>query len=130
MAEQPGRAIVYVYRHVPTPFSFGGYPGIYVNGEWKFDLKDKGYGVITLPPGQHEIKAEGSAGWWVLAPVTRTIAAEAGREYYVRIRRVILPNLETGQGSRIAEMIQIPKDEALKELSKNRLVTETDDTGR
>ncbi len=134
VAEQPGSAIVYVYRPgPPKPQAFGErYPRIYVNGEKKFDLKDAGYCVITLPPGQHEIKAVGDF-WtnWTTVPVTRTIAVEAGREYYIRVRPTVLRDFETGRASFVTEMIQMRKDEALKELSETRSVTETDPaTGR
>ena len=89
----PEYAIVYFYRPY-REFNWGGYPYIFVNGMKKFPLKNETYNVLLLPPGEYEIKAEGST-WgtnWYPGPVTGVFAVEAGLEYYLRV-------IPTTQGS-------------------------------
>jgi Protein of unknown function (DUF2846) len=122
------KATVYIYR--PTaPFNLGGYPEIFLNGEKKFALHSNGYGAFVLPPGEYEIKAEGSrmgTNWWP-RPAIRPIVVQAGREYYVRVIPVLPPGVKPGPHLFAEDNVSrtlitlVPKDEALEEIAKTQL---------
>lgn len=128
VAEDKGN--VYIYRPY-TKFNEGGYPNVFVNGEKKFALKDKGYAVLSLQPGNYELKIEGTTmgtNWWPPA-VTRTLGVEAGREYFMRVIPALPsgaapgPYLFTNNISR-ALVTLVKREQALSEIRDLRLVEE------
>ncbi len=122
------KATVYIYRPYVN-FNYGGYPRIFLNGEKKFALRNRRYGVFTLPPGEYEIKAKGSrwgTNWWP-RPAVRTLAVKAGREYYLRVIPVLPPGVAVMQlykknNVSRTEMTLVPKEQALKEIAETQLI--------
>jgi hypothetical protein len=123
------KATVYIYRP-SREFNLAGYPEIFINGEKKFALLNNGYAVLQLVPGDYEIKAEGSrfgTNWWP-RPTNRTIAVEAGREYYVRVVPALPPGVQPGphlfrdDNVSRAVMTLVPRDQALNEISTTQLI--------
>jgi hypothetical protein len=124
------KAAIYIYRP-DREFNRGGYANVSVNGESKFPLKDQGYAVLLLPPGQYEFKFEGSqsgTNWW--PPVaTRTLGIEVGREYFVRAIPTLPPGTKPGphlfkNNVSRTEIELVPKEQALREIAGLRLVHE------
>ena len=134
----PDRAVLYVYRPHTTFFNTGGYPYLLVSGQPKLPLKLQGYRSFTLEPGEYEIKAE--CGWnWYPPTASRTLAVQAGREYYVRVvpapgapesESALDPDAQPARlspfGCRAGRtvIVLVPKEEALKELAGTRLLSE------
>jgi hypothetical protein len=122
------KATLYIYRP-SAEFNWAGYPEIYVNGEKKFRLQNGRYAVLTLPPGEYELKAEGSrwgTNWWP-GPTVRTLTVKAGHEYYVRVIPVLPPGVKAGphlfEKNNVSHtlMTLVPKEQALKEIAETRL---------
>lgn len=122
------KGMVYVYRPV-TKFNEGGYANVFVNGEKKFPLRDKGYAVLALAPGTYELKIEGSqfgTNWWP-PPATRTLGVEAGQEYFVRVIPALPPGVAPGPHlftNNISRALVdlVPKAQALAEIRELRLI--------
>jgi len=118
-----GKATVYVYYPVKVHM-FSQWADVFLNGEKKFALGNRGYGVFNLPPGEYEIKVEGDP-WktnWGKFPATRTLAVEAGHEYYVRVF------IEMKSGPLLSAVINahtritlVPKEKALIEIAETHL---------
>jgi hypothetical protein len=126
----PDRGAVYIYRP-GREFNHGGYPYVFLNGEKKFSLREKGYALLPLVPGNYEIKVEGSqsgTNWWP-PPATRTLAVEAGQEYFVRVVPTLPPgtkpgpHLFTNNISR-TEIELVPKEQAVREATGLREVSD------
>jgi hypothetical protein len=122
------KATVYIYRP-DAEFNSAGYPRIFINGEKKFDLENGHYGALTLPPGEYEIKAQGSrwgTNWWP-GPTTRTITIKAGHEYYVRVIPALPSGVKAGPHlffeKKVAHtlMTLVPKEQALREITETKL---------
>lgn len=118
------KAVVYVYRP-HAKLNNDGYADIFLNGEKKFALWNRGYGVFTLPPGPHEIRVEGDLmkTAWYPPPAVRKLEVEAGREYYVRVIPVQVsfnphkqwfPEAQT-------QITLVPKEEALNAIAQTQL---------
>lgn len=130
VAAAPGKAIVYVYRP-DRAFNLAGYPEIFINGEKKFPLLNNGYAALVLPPGEYEIKAEGTqfgTNWWP-GPTTRTLSVEAGRDYYVRLIPMLPPGVKAGPhlfGNNVSRAVVtlVPREQALKEISTTQLISQ------
>jgi len=80
------KATVYIYRPFQY-FNAGGWPEIFIDGTKVFALKNKGYGVVYMLPGEHVVKAEGSMLFtnWYPRPAQLTHTFEANHKYYVRV---------------------------------------------
>ena len=124
--QSQGQATIYIYR--PNQFfNAGGWPEIFVDDNKLFALKNQGYGVVQLPPGEHKIKAEGSMLFtnWYPGPMELTHTFEANKEYFVRV----IPQLTSGMliGSVVAvtgdaQISLIPEKSAMPEISETRRV--------
>jgi len=124
------RANVYIYRPQyfvndgsglrPNGGPGVGYPTIYINGKKTFGLLRNGHILLSLAPGEYEIKAEGSF-WtdWTWAPAVRKISVQRGGEYYIRI----LPALDV-KNYPYTDMRLIRKERALREISQTNRIEE------
>ena len=125
---ETNNAVLYVYRP-DVEFNREGSPEIFLNGEKKALLRAGGYLSFIVPPGEYEIKAEGSTwgtNWWPRL-ASRTLSVEAGNEYYVRIVPTLPPNVKAGThlfnennvSRTIIKLIQ--PEEAQKEITNTML---------
>lgn len=127
VAEVPeGKATVYVYRPFEY-FNAGGWPEIFIDGTKAFALKNKGYGVVYLHPGEHVVKAEGSMLFtnWYPRPAQLTHTFEANHEYYVRVTPThtatyIVGNTVAATGA--ASVLIVPKEFARPEIEQTHKV--------
>ncbi|WP_175483513.1 DUF2846 domain-containing protein [Amphritea atlantica] len=120
------RATVYIYRPYVF-FNAGGWPEIYVDEKKLFALKNQGYGVVHLRPGEHQIKAEGSMLFtnWYPGPMEISHNFKANHEYYVRVTpqmtdAMVVGSIMTMAGK--ANVSIIPKENAIKEISDTKKI--------
>lgn len=127
------KATVYIYYPEKAPPLSVSYAEVFINGEKKFNLGFNGYGVFTLPPGEYEIKVEGTFGTnWLGRAVTRKVVVESGREYYARVGKTMrkpdgehLPpeirEAATRRPVTHTEITLVPKMEALAGIAETYL---------
>jgi hypothetical protein len=79
---EPGKALVYVYRHDSVSGEFT--PMVAVSGARSFDLPNHSYAALNVAPGSQRIDVD----WGKrsqLTPNSSSVKLEAGRTYYVRV---------------------------------------------
>lgn len=74
-----GLGAVYIYRPA-NKNERGKSPDVYVGNEKVFALQNAGYGVLLLPPGQHELVIKNLC----FPAVRQTVAARAGDQTFLR----------------------------------------------
>jgi hypothetical protein len=79
---QPGKALVYVYRHDAVAGDW--LPAIRIAGAPDFDLPNQRYAALNLAPGKHLVRAV-----WPrrsdLAEAETTLTVEPNQTYYVKV---------------------------------------------
>lgn len=121
-----GMATVYIYRPWQF-FNAAGWPDIFLNEKEMFALKNEGYGVLHLEPGEYTITADGSSmlNNWYPSPVKLTLNVVANSEYYIRVTpqndgTVAMGNTMIVSGS--AQIIIVQKERAIKEIVATKKV--------
>ena len=79
---QPGKALVYVYRHDPVAGEW--VPLIRIAGGPDFDLPNQRYAALNLAPGKHLVRAIWPRRSDVPEAET-TVTVEANQTYYVKV---------------------------------------------
>jgi hypothetical protein len=79
---EPGKALVYVYRHDPVAGEW--VPAVRVAGGPDFDLPNQRYAALNLAPGKHLIKAVWPRRSDVPEAET-TLTLEPNQTYYVKV---------------------------------------------
>lgn len=80
-------ALVYLYR----PSNLGGYgafPTVHIGGKPVGELKDGGYLLVTLPPGEHALTLPRS-GLWPYDGKEIPLRVAAGRRYFFRLMTTV-----------------------------------------
>src|SRR6185503_20465255 len=123
VAAQADKATVYIYRPDLTLW-MGGYPYVSVGAEKKYALLNNGYRVMTLPPGKHSIRFQGTTFGtnWPAAPVSHSVDLQAGQEYFIRAYPELLDKNRPLVGRTRVELVA--REEALRELASVRLITD------
>jgi len=75
----PGLGTVYIYRPA-NKNERGKSPDVYVGEEKVFALQNAGYGVLLLPPGQHELVVKNLC----FPAVRQSVAVRAGDQAFLR----------------------------------------------
>jgi hypothetical protein len=125
--EGNSKSNLYIYRSWKF-FNGGGWPNIYLNGKKLFALKNNGYGILYLEPGNYEIKAEGSFFLtnWYPGPASININVEANNEYYIRVTpqhdKTIYGASGTVAMTGSAQIVLVPKEVAMKEIVETKKV--------
>jgi hypothetical protein len=79
---EPGKALVYVYRHDPVAGEW--VPAIRVAGGPDFDLPNQSYAAFNLAPGKHLVRATWPRRSDVPEAET-TLTVEPDQTYYVKV---------------------------------------------
>jgi hypothetical protein len=114
---EPGKALVYVYRQDEVDGDF--VPYVWVTGGRSFDLPNRSYAAVSVPPGKHVVRAT-----WAkrsnLAEAEATLNVEANQTYYVR---VLSETHDAAVGKAVVFYMtkttavrQVPREEAMKAL--------------
>ena len=117
-----GHAVIYIYRGPEWDWPlWPSDPEILVNGQRRFNLLPERYGVVTVPPGEHEIIVKGSL-WtnWVYPDLSRRLEVAAGEEHYVRVSRDLIETPD-GRTTAVSTLTFQPKSAGLADISKLRL---------
>jgi len=79
---EPGKALVYVYRHDAVAGDW--LPAIKIAGSPDFDLPNQRYAALSLAPGKHLVRAN-----WPrrsdLAEAETSLTVEPNQTYYVKV---------------------------------------------
>jgi hypothetical protein len=120
---EPGKALVYVYRHDSVSGEFT--PMVTVGGTRSFDLPNLSYAALNVAPGSRRIDTD----WGrrsQLAPTSNAVNFEAGRTYYVRVSsgthdgavgKAVVFYMSDKTSVQVVE-----RDEAMKSLPKTKSV--------
>jgi hypothetical protein len=114
---EPGKALVYVYRYDEVDGNFD--PTVWVTGAPSFDLPNRRYTTVNLPPGKHVVRAT-----WVrradLADADAPLIVESNQTYYVR---VAIETHDSAMGKAVVFFMNnttsvklVPREEAMKSL--------------
>ena len=122
------KATIYIYRPY-VAFNAAGWPDIFINDEKFFALKNNGYGIIYVSPGQHSIKAEGSALFtnWYPDKVEISHSFESDKEYFIRITPYMTSAVQVGTIMSMAgeaNLSVVPRSDAMQEISQTRKLFE------
>lgn len=96
---------VYVYR--PANKNEGGKsPDVYVGDEKVFRLQNAGYGVLLLPPGEHEVVVKDNL---CFPAVRQNVSVHAGEQVFLRysIQDPLRPPPVESSGHWFADLLQI-----------------------
>jgi hypothetical protein len=118
---EPGKALVYVYRQDAVDGDF--VPYVWVTGGRSFDLPNRRYAAVSVPPGKHVVKAT-----WAkrsdLPEAEAAITVEPNQTYYVRVAS------ETHDGAVGKAVVfymtaktsvrLVPRDEAMQSLPQTK----------
>jgi len=109
----PELATVYVYRPANKNDS-GKSPDVYVGDEKLFALQNAGYGVVLLPPGEHELVVRNLC----FPAVQQKVAVRAGEPTFLRfsVPDPLRPPPNESSGHWLADMFQL--SERTAELRK------------
>ena len=120
---EPGKALVYVYRHDSVSGEFT--PMVTVSGTRSFDLPNLSYAALNVAPGSSRIDTD----WGrrsQLTPTSNAVNFEAGRTYYVRVSS---GTHDGAVGSAVVFYMSdktsvrvVERDEAMKSLPKTKSV--------
>ena len=96
---------VYVYRPA-NKNEHGKSPDVYVGGEKVFALQNAGYGVLLLPPGQHEVVVKDNV---CFPAVRQSVSVRAGEQMFLRyaIQDPVRPAPVESSGHWFADLLQI-----------------------
>jgi hypothetical protein len=79
---EAGKALVYVYRQDAVDGNF--VPNVWIVGARSFDLPNRRYAAVSVPPGKHVVKAT-----WAkrsdLPDAETSISVEPNQTYYVQV---------------------------------------------
>jgi len=111
---------VYIYR--PNKFFQGGtWPTVFINGEKRFELKNQGYIVFNLPPGQHNLKIGKSHLFanWGFDDVEGVLTIKPKERYFLKLDiefqdMQTYGNVMSFSGS--IALISMPENKAIAEL--------------
>ena len=101
----PELGTVYVYRPA-NKNEHGKSPDVYVGDEKLFALQNAGYGVVLLPPGQHDVVVKNN----VCFPAARqSVTVRAGEQTFLRyaIQDPLRPAPVESSGHWFADLLQI-----------------------
>lgn len=120
---EPGKALVYVYRHDSVSGEFT--PMVTISGAGSFDLPNLGYAALNVAPGNHRIETN----WGrlsQLAPTSNSVNFEAGRTYYVRVSSgthdgALGKSVVFYMSDKTSVQV-VERDEAMKSLPKTKSV--------
>ena len=118
---EPGKALVYVYRHDDVDGEW--VPTVWVPGTPSFDLPNRRYTTVSLPPGKHSVRAS-----WVrradLADADAPLVVESNQTYYVR---VAIETHDSAMGKAVVFFMNnttsvkvVPREEAMKSLPQTK----------
>ena len=114
------KGIVYIYR--PSAFfAAAAWPTVFVNDEKQYSLKNKGYVLLELTPGQHTIRI-GSAHFfsnWSMRDVSSLVDVKANETTFLKFTvqfedMATFGNTVAVSGS--AGLVQVPKNIAIREM--------------
>ncbi|BBB29386.1 DUF2846 domain-containing protein [Neptunomonas japonica] len=122
----PDKSTVYIYRP-HQGFNMAGWPEIFIDGKKEFALKNEGYGVVHLSPGEHKIKAEGSVIFtnWYPGPMEITKTFEANKEYFIRVTPKMTSAMVVGSSMTMtgkANVSVVTESKALSEIAETKKV--------
>ena len=118
---QPGKALVYVYRHDPVAGEW--VPTVRIAGGPDFDLPNQRYAALNLAPGKHLVRAI----WQRRSDVPEaetTLTVEANQTYYVKVAsethdgelgKAVVVYMTNKTSVRV-----VPREEAMKSLPQAR----------
>jgi hypothetical protein len=98
-------ATVYIYR--PANKNAGSEsPDVYVGEAKLFRLQNAGYGVVLLPPGQHEVVVKNLC----FPPVRQSVSARGGEQMFLRfaVADPLRPPPVESSGHWSLDLIQLP----------------------
>lgn len=114
---ESGYGVIYIYR--PSAFLNGGAaPYVYINGEEKSKLKNGGYQLYKLPPGEYEVVTDGFT--WLPGKAVVVVKLNSAEKVYLRL----VSNFEAAIGTSIVSgstLTPVTEKFALKELVGTKL---------
>jgi hypothetical protein len=118
---ESNQGVIYVYR--PSAFVNGGMaPTVYLNEQEKPKLRNGGYQVYNLPPGQYKIVTDGNLLTWSPGRSEVVVNLHAGEIVYIRLgSHVDAVYVNAGIAITDANLVPVKEELAKQELPETNL---------